>query len=133
MIVVITDEAATDLEALGDWIALEQHQQKWEPVLRPELRENKEIERIGEPGFAGCALDNPLRAITFVQTLRQTCLALADMPLAFPLVPRYASDGVRWRPYRDYLIFYRVTEEAVEILHVLHAAQDYERILSPNE
>jgi plasmid stabilization system protein ParE len=99
MIVVITDEAEANLEALGDWIAA----------------------------------DNPLRAITFVQTLRQTCLALADMPLAFPLVPRYASDGVRWRPYRDYLIFYRVTEEAVEILHVLHAAQDYERILSPNE
>lgn len=99
MIVIITDEAEANLEALGDWIAA----------------------------------DNPLRAITFVQTLRQTCLALADTPLAFPLVPRYASDGVRWRPYRDYLIFYRVNEETVEILHVLHAAQDYERILSPNE
>ena len=35
---------------------LEQLQQKWEPVLRPELRKNKEIEHVGEPKFAGRAL-----------------------------------------------------------------------------
>jgi hypothetical protein len=35
---------------------LEQLQQKWGPVLRPELRKNKEIEHVGEPKFAGRAL-----------------------------------------------------------------------------
>ena len=30
----------------------QQLQQKWEPVLRPELRENKELEHVGEPEFA---------------------------------------------------------------------------------
>ena len=38
------------------WDNLEQLQQKWEPVLRPELRKNKEIEHVGEPRFAGRAL-----------------------------------------------------------------------------
>jgi len=35
----------------------EQHQQKWEPVLRPELRESKKKEHVGEPEFAGRALN----------------------------------------------------------------------------
>ncbi len=40
----------------GAFPPLEQLQQKWEPVLRPELRENNGIEHVGEPGFAGRAL-----------------------------------------------------------------------------
>ena len=36
---------------------LEQLQKKWAPVLRPELGTNKEIEHVGEPKFAGRALD----------------------------------------------------------------------------
>ena len=35
---------------------LEKLQQKWEPILRPELRKNKEIEHVDEPRFAGHAL-----------------------------------------------------------------------------
>ena len=86
------------------------------------------LEEIGD----WIAEDNPLRAITFIETLRQKCLALADMPEGFPTVPRYEPSGIRRRPFRDYLIFYRVNDQTVEILHVLHAAQDYERILVPN-
>ena len=88
-----------------------------------------DLEEIGD----WIAEDNPLRAVTFVQTLREKCLTLATVPLGFPLVPRYERSGVRRRPYRDYLIFYHVNDEAVEILHVLHAAQDYERILFPRD
>jgi plasmid stabilization system protein ParE len=51
------------------------------------------------------------------------------MPHAFPLVPRLEHRGVRQRGYGRYLIFYRVTEEAVEILHVAHGARDYIRAL----
>lgn len=86
------------------------------------------LEEIGD----WIAEDNPLRAITFVQALRVKCLALTDTPLGFPLVPRYERSGIRRRPYRDYLIFYRVSSEAIEVLHVLHATQDYERILFPD-
>jgi plasmid stabilization system protein ParE len=34
-------------------------------------------------------------------------------------------------PYRDDLIFYRVGEDQVDILHILNGAQDYEAILFP--
>ncbi len=30
----------------GEWSRPEQFQEKWEPVFRPELRENKELVRI---------------------------------------------------------------------------------------
>lgn len=77
--------------------------------------------------------DSPARAETFVAELYDRCLRLADMPRAFPLLPRWEERGVRRRPYGDYLIFYRITVETVEILHVLHGARDYERILFPDE
>ena len=31
--------------------------------------------------------------------------------------------------YRDYLIFYRVREELIEVIRILHGARDYETIL----
>jgi toxin ParE1/3/4 len=55
------------------------------------------------------------------------------MPKAFALVPKHEASGVRRRPYRDYLIFYRVVADTVEVLHVLHGAQDYEAILFPED
>lgn len=51
------------------------------------------------------AADSPARALTFVRTLRDKCLTLADAPEGYALVPRYERHGVRRRPYRDYLIF----------------------------
>ena len=84
--------------------------------------------RIGEY----IALDNPRRAETFVDELEARCLALGDMPRAFPLVPRYEDSGVRRRPHGNYLIFYRVGSNSVDVLHVIHSAQDYEAILFPD-
>jgi len=84
VIVIVTDEAQTDLLRIGEYIAL----------------------------------DNPRRSVTFVQELLGRCRALADMPRAYPLVPRYEHTGVRRRPYGDYLIFYRVGPDIVDMLHV---------------
>ncbi len=36
---------------------------------------------------------------------------------------------VRRRVHRGYLIFYRLKEQQVEVLHVLNGVQDYEPIL----
>lgn len=51
---------------------------------------------------------------------------------SFPLVPRYEHTGVRRRPHGDYLIFYRVGADTVDILHILNGAQNYEAILFPD-
>lgn len=77
------------------------------------------------------ARDNPRRAATFVLELVERCERLADTPRGFSLVPRYEHLGVRRRPYGAYLIFYRVLEDRIDILHVLNGAQDYEAILFP--
>lgn len=74
---------------------------------------------------------NPLRALSFVRELRQECRSFADAPERYVLVPRYAATGIRRRPYGNYLIFYRIAEDRIEALHILHGARDYEPILFP--
>lgn len=75
---------------------------------------------------------NPKRAITFVDELLDRCDTLADMPNAFPLIPRYESHGIRRCVHRDYLIFYRINKNLIEVIHILHGARDYEALLFPN-
>lgn len=33
----------------------------------------------------------------------------------------------------NYLIFFRVSDEAVDVLHILHGARDYEKLLFGDE
>jgi plasmid stabilization system protein ParE len=99
MIVVITTDAETDLERIGDAIA--QH--------------------------------NPARAITFVQELRRKCQTLAFAPRRFALIPRYERTNIRRMVHGNYLIFYRVTAEVIEVMHILHGAMNFSAILFPDE
>lgn len=75
------------------------------------------------------AINNPQRAISFIDELVERCESLADMPRAFPLVPRYEHYGYRRYPYRSYLIFYRLHPDLIEITHILHGSRDYEVLL----
>ena len=76
---------------------------------------------------------NPERAASFVGELLDRCEDLALMAERFQLVPRYAELGIRRRPYKGYLIFYRVTAVSVEVLHVAHGARDWQRLLFGEE
>lgn len=40
---------------------------------------------------------------------------------------------MRRRLYRDYLIFYRETEAGVEVTRFLHAARDWQSLLTQND
>jgi len=97
--VLFAEPAESDLEDIGDWIAV----------------------------------NNPLRAATFVSELRQACLQIGPRPTAYPFVEHRKNDGLRRRVYGNYLIFYRVKEDAVEIVHVLHGARDYAAIIFPDD
>lgn len=97
MKVVLTVEALSDLEQIGDYIAR----------------------------------DNPVRARTFVAELVAAARKIGEIPQGFPLVPRYESRGVRRRVHGAYLIFYRLEDDHVSILHILHGARDYEALLFP--
>ena len=87
----------------------------------------RDLEYIGN--FIG--RDNPRRAAAFVDDLVDKCLDIGAFPQAFPLVERYARRGIRKRGFRRYLIFYRVIDSRVEIIHVLHGARDYSALLEP--
>lgn len=75
------------------------------------------------------ARDNPVRALSFVRELYQICLDIADMPHAWPVVPRYEHHGIRRRVHGRYLIFCRVGANRITILHILNGAMDVETIL----
>ena len=77
--------------------------------------------------------DSPVRAKTFVRELYDRCRRLGGMPKAFPLLPGREHTGIRRRPYGNYLIFYWINGDTVEILHDLNGAQDYERVLFPDD
>ncbi|MDR0781620.1 MAG: type II toxin-antitoxin system RelE/ParE family toxin [Pseudomonadales bacterium] len=79
------------------------------------------------------AKDNPRRALSFVAELQQKSLELAASPRAFPLVPRYEKYGIRWRVHGNYLIFYRVNDEQIVVVHILHGAMDYAAVLFENQ
>lgn len=77
------------------------------------------------------ARDNPARAASFVAELRLVVDTIADLPRAFPLVPRYEMKGIRRLVHGNYLVFYRISAEQVHILRITHGARDYEPLLFP--
>lgn len=87
-----------------------------------------DLEQIGDY-IAG---DSPVRARTFVAELVAAARKIGEIPRGFPLVPRFEHLGVRRRVHGSYLIFYRIEEDRVSILHVLHGARDYEALLFPD-
>ena len=95
MRLIFTEAAETDLETIGDYIAL----------------------------------SNPFRAVSYIRELRGKCLELREMSQAFPLLPNHESAGVRRRVHGNYLIFYRINLQTIEILRVLHGAMDHERLI----
>ncbi len=75
--------------------------------------------------------DNPVRASSFVDELYESCQKIGDMPRAAPLLEGHEPAGIRRRVHGNYLIFYRIGGDTVEILRVLHGAMEHERLLFP--
>jgi toxin ParE1/3/4 len=94
-------------------------------IINPEAEED--FDRIGDT----IAEHNPPRAITFIAELRRRCEALAHTPRRFPLIPRYEKKGVRRVVHGNYLIFYRIDAQKIDVLRILHGAMNYEKILFP--
>ena len=76
---------------------------------------------------------SPARADKFVEELYTSCHKLGDLPYSAARVPNHESTGIRRRVHGNYLIFYRINVQTVEILRVLHGAMDYERQIFPQD
>lgn len=88
-----------------------------------------DIEAIGDH----IAQSNPTRALTFILELRDRCFGIAETPLGYAVVRKIGDNEIRRRVFGNYLIFYRVHFESLEIIRVLHGAMDYEQILFPEQ
>jgi plasmid stabilization system protein ParE len=69
--------------------------------------------------------------VVVVDDLLDQCEALEDFPQRYPLVPRYEHHGIRRCVHANYLIFYRVGTQQIDVIHILNGAQDYEALLFP--
>lgn len=71
------------------------------------------------------ALDNPLRAATFIDELQERCLTLDRHPQRFPVVGRRGRYQVRKMTYTGYVILYAVGEKRVDVLRIVHGSRDW--------
>jgi toxin ParE1/3/4 len=68
--------------------------------------------------------DNPPAARRVVKTLFDACMALKNLPNRGRMGRIAGTRELIFAPF-PYIAVYRVTEQAVEILRVYHAAQDW--------
>ena len=80
------------------------------------------------------ALDNPMRAHTFVLELRKQCQLISGFPNMGVAKPEYA-DNIRMLAYQRYLIFFSVREDnkAVLIERVLHSARNISEVIAEDK
>lgn len=78
-----------------------------------------DLEEIGD----FIAQDSPLRALSFVQELRQHALKIGAAPKAFRERPELAA-GLRCAVYGNYLLFYTHDQDTVTIQRIMHGARD---------
>ena len=95
MRVTLTTAAASDVEQIGDYIAL----------------------------------DNPARALTYIDELQRRIAKLGELPQAGRSRPEWA-DGVRSTPFGSYLIVWWIRGDLIEILRVVHGARDLDALFS---
>jgi toxin ParE1/3/4 len=69
------------------------------------------------------AADDPARALRFVDELEAACDVLVDHPFAGVARPEIGEE-LRSKPYRRYMIYYRVLGDVVRIERFLHGARD---------
>jgi toxin ParE1/3/4 len=75
------------------------------------------------------ARDKPRAAVKFVERIRRTCERLGNRPHMGQARPEFAGGDLRAFPVGNYIIFYRVRSNCVEIARVLHGARDLDSLL----
>ena len=69
--------------------------------------------------------ENPFRGKSFSRELQDATESLVLFPESYPVVGSLDGFAFRRKVYGNYLIFYSVNGDAVNVLRILHGAQDY--------
>ncbi len=78
------------------------------------------------------ARDNPGAAARWIDELEEIIQSLADMPGRVPLRDDLRP-GYRIMPIGNYLIFFRIIEQTVQVVRVIHGARDIDRAFDEAE
>lgn len=65
----------------------------------------------------------------FTAALRTRAHAVGRNPRLYPFAKGFEAVAVRRRLYRGYLILYVERNRRVEVLHIVHAARDWSRLI----
>ena len=87
-------------------------------------RAKLELEAIGDH----IAKDSPTNAERLIERLTERFVALGRNPRIGRARPELRSD-LRSFPYGAYIILYRIVDEGVEIVRVVHAARNLDDLL----
>jgi toxin ParE1/3/4 len=93
-------------------------------MYRLSPRAKMELEEIGDH----IAEDSTGNAKRFIERLTQKFEALGRHPMIGRARPQLRAD-LRSFPYAAYLILYRIIDDGVEIVRVVHAARDLDQLL----
>lgn len=86
-----------------------------------------DLEEIGDY----IAADNPVRAVSFVQEIREHCRRIAAAPFAYQARPELA-EGIRCCAHGRYLILFVPDEREVLIVRIVHGARDLSNLSDEN-
>lgn len=75
------------------------------------------------------ASDNPQRALSFIDEIRERCEQLAAFPASGASRPDIA-EGIRVSPFGRYLILYSLAGDQLLIERILHGARDFPEAFS---
>lgn len=70
------------------------------------------------------------RAVRFVDKLIRKCEKLAENPNIGLTIEEAPDLGIRWTRVGSFLIFFRVLEDSVEIVRVIHGARDWLQLIA---
>lgn len=78
------------------------------------------------------AADNPRRAVTFIQELRQQCQRIALNPPGYRMRPEL-GEGIRSCPHGHHVIVFEASADAVTVVRILHGARDLPALFRPDD
>ena len=70
---------------------------------------------------------NPVRALTYVDEIEAHAHRIGEFPHAGPPRPQWGQ-GIRIAVHGKYLIVYRVRDEGVQVLRIVHGARDLDTL-----
>ncbi|MBI2397949.1 MAG: type II toxin-antitoxin system RelE/ParE family toxin [Xanthomonadales bacterium] len=69
------------------------------------------------------AKDQPLNADHFIDRLTRYAATLGDNPQAWPRVPKYMREDLRYASFGEYRIIFLILLDRIDILAVRHTAR----------